>query len=149
MSFSKFKIDWDKAEVKIKKASEKAVRAAALQLFSTIILRTPVGNPSLWKSPAPSNYRGGALRGNWQATLGSPATSKLDTIDSNGGKTVRAASAVVNNYTLKQTMYLTNNLPYAQVIEDGSHTTQPSGMVKTSLQDFNQALAKAAKKHRI
>lgn len=149
MSFSKFKIDWDKAEVKIKKASEKAVRAAALELFSSIILRTPVGNPSLWKSPAPANYVGGRLRGNWQATIGSPATDELDTTDSSGGKTISAARATVNNYTLKQTMYLTNNLPYAQVIEDGSHTTQPSGMVKTSLQDFNQAIKKAAKKHRI
>ena len=126
----------------------KAKRSAALQVFGAVIMATPVGNASQWQNPnsAPPGYVGGRLRGNWQATLDTPAVGRLDNIDAAGGLTIKNAEATVNGAVGDQSIYLTNNLPYAGRIEFGSHSKQaPSGMVRVSILAWNKAVEAAVR----
>ena len=126
---------------------EKAIRAAAIELFGEIVKRTPVGNPSLWQSPPPSGYVGGRLRGNWQANIGTPKTDELNTIDANGAKTVGEATREINKFNLNEKdIYLTNNLPYAERVEYGWSAQRPQGMMRTTVMQFKPIIDKIAKR---
>ena len=60
---------------------DEVVRGTLLDLSRRIVLRTPVGNPSLWASAPPAGYTGGQAKGNWQASIGSPETGTTSTIE--------------------------------------------------------------------
>lgn len=116
----------------IDKALKDTVRVVAIECFGGVIMGTPVGNPSLWQSPAPPGYTGGTARANWQLTNGAPAQGEVNAADS--GNATR--SAVISElprlqFTGKYT--LANNLPYIERLEDGWSTQAPQGMVKLSV----------------
>lgn len=148
----KFLKEWDAAIKKIGEASDKTVQAASLELFGNIVKRTPVGNPTLWKNDAPAGYTGGTLRGNWQTTIGRPAGSILNDKDKSGSKVSAKASAVTSRFSINgtQSLFFTNNLPYAYRVEYGRWSQQaPSGMVRVSVTSFSMALETAARQNRI
>jgi hypothetical protein len=133
IDLKKFNREFDKAVKQSEEATEKSVRAAAIQTFSDIILATPVGNPTYWAEesrPAPPGYTGGSLRGNWQTTLKQPAFSEIDRkqSNSNGGATAETLTGT-NGYNLNTNIYLTNNLPYAERI-NGGYSVQPGVEIK-------------------
>jgi hypothetical protein len=116
----------------IDKALKDTVRVVAIECFGGVIMGTPVGNPSLWQSPAPPGYTGGTARANWQLTNGAPAQGEVNATD--GGTATR--SAVIGElprlqFTGKYT--LANNLPYIERLEDGWSTQAPQGMVKLNV----------------
>lgn len=117
----------------IDKALKDTVRVVAIECFGGVIMGTPVGNPSLWQSPAPPGYTGGTARANWQLTNGAPAQGEVAATD--GGTATR--SAVISElprlqFTGKYT--LANNVPYIEKLEDGTGSTQaPQGMVKLNV----------------
>ena len=150
MSLQRFKRELKAAEAKIIKASEKAIRAVAVEMFGEIISRTPVGNPAIWQSNnIPKGYTGGRLRGNWQATLNKPASGDLNRIDKAGSYALNDVYRTSTQFKLDDSIFLTNNLPYAVAIEDGHSTQRPSGMVKTTIVSFKPTLNKLAKKYRV
>lgn len=144
---SKFKRNMDVAERKIEAAIEKAIRGASIELFSEIVRRTPVGNPTLWDSDPPPGYTGGSLRGNWQAQLKSPNYGELDAKDAAGGQTARKGAGRINKFKLKDVnIYFTNNLPYADRVEHGHSSKQrPEGMVRTTVKMFKPIMEKIAR----
>lgn len=111
--------------------SDRIVRAVTYEWFASVILDTPVGNPSLWKSPAPEGYVGGALRGAWQASQGSPNLTVNGVIDPSGSSTVGSMRTAIGGAgTLT---FLTNPLPYARPVEEGWSGQTPEGMVRKNL----------------
>lgn len=125
-----------KASNKIKDAIEKTLRATAVDMFSKIILRTPVDT--------------GRLRGNWQASVQNPILSELDTTSKTGNETIATGKTNINTYKLDdKSIWFSNNLPYAVVIEDGGVNRRPYGMVKTTLKIFEPVLTKFAKANRV
>ena len=123
-------------------------QAAAIELFGMIIKATPVGNPSLWKSPPPPGYVGGRLRGNWQASLNSPIKSATNTIDSGGSGTISEMTGVVNQSVVDDTIYISNSVPYAYRVEylGWSRQQRPEGMVRVSMTRYQEAIQKAIAK---
>ena len=111
--------------------------AAALQLFGSIVEKTPVDT--------------GMLRGAWQVTLGSPSAQDILTSSDANSR----ARAVLNGYS-GGSIYFTNNMPYAYTAEyggwgrgagatnkttaDGYSVQAPNGMVRISLSEFTDAL---------
>lgn len=124
-------------------------RVTALELFNRIVLRTPVGNPDLWKNPPGPNaerYVGGRLRANWQFTLGQPADGVKDTTNYSGNEGAVAAQLGTPGVNIHHVVYFTNNLPYAQAIEEGhSYRQAPQGMVKVTLSEYPRILQEAAR----
>jgi len=97
----------------------KVKRGSSLDLFSAIVLETPVDK--------------GTLRGNWFADIGSPNTEISDAVDESGQITISTIKAVLQQGDMADDVFLTNNLPYATVIEfDGHSAKAPAGMVRVN-----------------
>lgn len=88
----------------------------AVDLLAGVVMMTPVDT--------------GRARGNW--TVESGGSSSTPGIDKNGGQTIAAGAGVIDRATAKgipQTITLANNLPYIEVLENGSSRQAPHGMV--------------------
>jgi len=145
MSFS---TDIKNFNKRVEKAATKIFRGSALEIFSKVILRTPVGNPSKWKSKPPKGYAGGRLRGNWMASINSPASAVTDKTDKSGRASMARAKTATQTARLIDSIYLMNNLPYAKRVEDGWSQQAPEGMVKRTIAEFKRIVAKNAKRHK-
>lgn len=131
---------------KSKKGIDQVNRAAILQLSNSVIKRTPVGNPALWQSSAPAGYIGGTARGNWFASVGAPITQpNLSSISGQGGdQNVQSKLSAAITEATGDVFYLTNNVPYIFRLEyQGWSSQAPTGMVRVSVTEFQQALTKA------
>lgn len=109
-------------------------RAVILSLFKSVILDTPVDT--------------GRLRGNWQTSVGEPKTDSVDVAGKASG-TVAIAAILPNLGGLWDTVYLSNNLPYAFGIEFEGKSKQkaPRGMVRRNVLRINTLIDKSAKTH--
>ena len=121
-----------------------AARQIALALFRKVILRTPVGNPSIWKSGrGPKGYVGGRARGNWQCNIG-PSSTAVATkrTDKVGNAQIEKALRVMADWKpmgggMQHPIWLGNALPYIQRLEYDHWSTQAmSGMVRISLSEI-------------
>jgi hypothetical protein len=140
-----FTSEMARAEKIIIDACEKTVRGTALRLFGEIIRVTPVGNRKLWKinekntgQLQPKGYIGGRLRNNWQATLKRPATGEVSKADKGGSDANASVQRVTKAYSIDDLMFLTNNLPYADRVENGgwSRKQRPQGMMRSTVLKF-------------
>lgn len=111
--------------------AEEAVRVTCHTLNQDIILASPVDT--------------GRFRGNWQGTIASAASSTLDTDDKSGSGTLTKANAAADQ-SVGSVYYLVNNLPYARRLEYGYSSKAPQGMVRVAVQNFQAAVAAAARK---
>lgn len=111
--------------------TEEVRMAVEEEVFRSVIKDTPVDE--------------GRLRGNWQATKNSPATGTLDSIDKNGAQTIDKAVQLVRSSEPDQTLYLTNNLPYAVRIEYGYSDKAPEGMVRRNLSRITELIRQKAR----
>ena len=108
---------------KAEEAAEKIFRGTSLSLFSKVIMRTPVDT--------------GRLRGNWSAGINNPGDGNYQ--------------SVVARARLGDSLFLTNNLPYAGVIEMGRVNNKgsyqaPKGMVRVTISEFKQVVRAQARK---
>lgn len=115
---------------------EQALRKVSFELFSRVIMRTPVDT--------------GRLRGNWQATVKGPANGEVEVDDNaspvrqrgEGSSIAKQAMALkVLGENDPTVFYLTNTLPYAGVIEYGSSKQAPQGMVRISVAEYQDIVS--------
>ena len=103
----------------------------ALEIFRRIILRSPVGNPSLWANPAsaPPGYVGGRFRANWQidVSLNDNAIENTD---------APAVPFDVRGAQPFGTIWIFNNVPYAERLENGWSSQAPAGVVAVTLAEI-------------
>lgn len=104
------------------------VRVIAMALLNEVVLRSPVGNPSLWKSPPPPGYVGGRFRGSHIVSIGSPVYTVTEAVDPNGSETIRNGAAALSGLEPYTVVYIQTNLPYAERLENGHSTQAPSGI---------------------
>lgn len=94
-------------------------------------------------------YVGGRFRGNWQFTIGIPASGELDRIDPSGAETLAALTAQVATLTAGQTAYIVNNLPYAKSLEFGHSTQAPAGMIRVTVARFQEIIQEAIRNNKV
>lgn len=98
-------------------------RKIVLDLFSRVVLRTPVDT--------------GRARGNWQANTGAPMVQEADDRDTTGSATVAAIANEVGSWDVENVaIYLVNNVPYIVPLEEGSSTQAANGMVMVSMAEI-------------
>ena len=143
---SDFALDVSKWVAKAKMAPERVVRSVTIKLWSAVIKGSPVDT--------------GRFRGNWFASGGTPSSEVSQTMDKTGGATINNATQVVVGIADWTNMTLTNNLPYAEVIEfggypgDGPNTVggfskqAPQGCVRVNVARFQQLINEEAAKQR-
>ena len=142
-----FEREWEAALTKIDKINDKVVQDSANELFGKIVDNTPVGDPSQWQTKrAPSNYRPGKLKANWQASVGTSKTTKLEgNRDVSGSSTKGQIKSALSSFKTNLTAYLSNNQPYAGKVEDGYSKQAPAGMVKRALLSWQDIINKHSK----
>lgn len=81
-------------------------------------------------------YTGGRFRANWTVTIGSPSETTTEKVDPSGNAAITAGAAVLKKAKLGTVVYLMNNLPYAQRLEEGWSKQAPVGMVRVTVAEF-------------
>ena len=63
-------------------ALDKVVRETTLEFADRLATEwTPFGNPELWKSPPPADYRPGNLQSSWFFSVGAPSKATTERTD--------------------------------------------------------------------
>lgn len=112
-------------------------------ILQTIVFR--IGREVVTLSPVDT----GRFKGNWQLTIGSPATGSLLRYDESGGITLSDMSRVVRTLSPGQVAYIQNTVTYGYDLEHGSSKQAPYGIVNvtTSEGKFKQIVNEAVRLH--
>lgn len=114
-------INADEIVIRARERIDERIRAATIGTFSSVIRMTPVDS--------------GRAKGNWQPTIGSPASGENWQNDP-----ISAVESIVPQHS-GSVVYLTNNVPYIQKLEYDAHSQQaPNGMVRISVARFEGLL---------
>lgn len=112
-----FKADLKKFNKKTQKINEKVFKGSVITLFNNVKMNTPVDVGTLSRS--------------WQPTINSPSASLKEV----GGD---AIITKVSQAKLGDSIYLVNNLPYAEKIAETGGTQQPEGWFHAELLKFEK-----------
>lgn len=117
------------------------LQKAALRILQTVVVGTPVGDPTLWQSQSkPPGYVGGHARRNWivstrspvDTVTGTPGRAKgkgaaTNTALSKGKRKINAIKADVGSIIIQ------NNVPYIVPLNNGHSTQAPANFVQTAI----------------
>lgn len=124
----------------IRDDTSRRVRIIALAMLRRIVERSPVGNPALWKHPAPKGYIGGAFRANTIVSIGSPIYEfNENDIDKNGGPTIAKGARSISGLEPFTVVYITNSAPYAVRLENGWSSQAPMGIFGNAFNEVSEA----------
>lgn len=123
------------------------VRRVAFAVDRALVLGTPVGNPDLWKANnqpkkirrgakgyAGKGYVGGRARANWIPTLNVPFNGTVGRQDGQGAATIGLLAPVSAAFKLGDTVWISNNLPYIEALNNGHSTQAPAGFVELAIE---------------
>ena len=123
-------------------------RWSALEIQRRLVMKSPVGDPSMWANPdsKPPGYVGGRFKANWRVHIGSINFDNTATPDPSGGRALTEGQGVVARLEVGPTIYITNSVPYSRRIEYDSWSKQASaGVVRTTVAEFKQIVTEAAR----
>jgi len=111
---------------------ERVKRKSAFELFSAVVFSTPVDK--------------GVLRNNWFASINSGSQETTAAPGASGDSAKNRIGNALKDSNLADTLFLTNNLPYAAAIEFDGHSAQaPQGMVRVNALNWSQIVERNAK----
>ncbi len=118
---------------------EDVARDVVFNVGRNVVEMSPVGDPKNWDQKfravmmelgwTQEGYVGGRFRANWQHGFGSPASGELERTDKDGGPTKATIRAGIDGSPAAGVHFISNNLPYAQKLENGYSDQAPKGMV--------------------
>lgn len=119
-----FTVDISKFIDKAKGQEQLVIRKICLELFNKVILKSPVDT--------------GRFRANWNASINYPDKSVSNSLDKTGIGTIAKNNAIISNFSVNDnSIYLTNNLPYAYRLEfEGWSKQAPQGMARISVMEI-------------
>lgn len=139
----KFADDIAKFNQRAKGRMDDVTREVVGQLALSVILKSPVGDPSLWQGKAPKGYVGGRFRANWRLGVGAINKETTTNIDADGGSTLDNIVGSIPQDAAGKVYYITNSLPYAIPLENGHSKQAPFGMVTLTVIEYSQVLKRA------
>jgi hypothetical protein len=101
----------------------RVVRRVALVVDQTAVLATPVDT--------------GRARSNWAVQVGSPIEGEhvVQGFDRSGGSSLSQAEDALQEYKITAgVIFVANNVPYIEQLENGSSAQAPGGMLSAALQ---------------
>ena len=146
----KFALDMREHFNKTTQYVEEVAMLTVLAVGKSLVMKSPVGNPSMWNGGAgrtpPPGYTGGTVRANWQHGMNVTPSGIKSTPDAGGTQTIAELEARIRAAGGRGIHYLANNLPYANRLEYGHSRQAPQGMVRLTIQEFEQYFADAKAK---
>ena len=103
----------------------KKIRTIAIQLLNEVTMRMPVDT--------------GRARANTIVSIGSPVYQVLDRYDKTGGYTIMEGVTRLSGLEPYTVVYLQNNLPYIEKLEDGYSKQAPIGMFGAAFNSVSRA----------
>jgi len=113
------------------------------QITHSLVMKSPVGDPSLWKNKPPKGYLEGRFRANWQLGVSELNYVTTNVRDTDGNATVDRIVGSIPKDAGGKIYFITNSLPYAVRLENGWSTQAPIGMVTLTAIELGQYAAKA------
>lgn len=127
-----FAVDLKAFAEKAEGRMDTVVRKITLDLDTRIVQRTPVDT--------------GRAQNNWNIAPDTPDTSTTEETDKSEQSIITKAQAEINRLKAGGKIFITNNLPYIEALEDGHSEAQaPNGMVAVTLAEYPGIVVKAAK----
>jgi len=82
----------------------------------------------------------GRFRGNWIVSNNTPDMSTKTQTDKSGSRVINEGTTKIStfDYKAQSTIYIQNNLPYANRLENGWSKQAPKGMVSITVNNANQ-----------
>lgn len=122
--------DFKKFQQKTLDRFVKVKQAAALGLFSAVVMETPVLK--------------GVLRNNWFAEMNTIPNSLTEEADISGNGVIARLRGNLEQVNLLNSVYFVNNLPYARPIEfDGYSGKAPEGMLRVNVARWQEIVSEA------
>ena len=119
-------LDLRKFAEKAGKNADIAIRTVCLDLTTGVVFKTPVDT--------------GRARGNWQASIGTPAVGEVATLDKSGTAAIAAAQGAIARAP-GNVFVLANNLPYIARLEFEGYSNQaPAGMARITILEITNRL---------
>lgn len=103
----------------------KKLRIISMALLTEIVQRSPVDT--------------GRFRNNNVVSIGSGDYRTTDEVDKSGSKAIQRGSAVIAQGKPYSVIYIQNNLPYAESLENGHSKQAPTGVYANSFHGVTQA----------
>lgn len=94
----------------------------SMEALSRVVLKSPVDT--------------GRFRGNWTVGIGTRPSGSSETMDAGGHSTIGAGSSVITGMTEPEIVYIANNLPYAERLENGWSNQAPGGIVAVTVAEI-------------
>lgn len=107
------------------------VRKTALDLLASVVSLSPVDT--------------GRFRGNWQIGIGRLDTTTSTKTDETGELTIARGRDALIIWEAGLPIWIGNSLPYAQRLEHGWSHQAPSGMVRLTVQRFQEFVSNQVK----
>ena len=130
MAQGRFRLSLASFERKFAGNVDKLVRTVALDMTSSIVLRTPVDS--------------GRARGNWQVSIGAPSARVTGELDPAGAMAQAKALGALASYRPGASVFIVNNLPYIIPLEYCSSKQAPGGMVRITAREWKAKIARVA-----
>lgn len=130
-----FERDLDRFAESLSVGTETVVKKIALDVFAGVVRKTPVDK--------------GRARASWVIGVERPADSPIlpeDTVFSAAEAQRYAQRELAGLSELKpfDTVFVSNSLPYIEVLEDGSSRQAPNGMVAVTLREIERDIDRIA-----
>ncbi|MEI7177129.1 HK97 gp10 family phage protein [Pectobacterium carotovorum] len=101
------------------------MRVIAVQLLNEIVMPSPVLT--------------GRFRANNMVSLGAANYTTTTETDKDGTRTIQQGSAVIAKAKPYSVIYIQNNLPYAELLENGHSKQAPTGVYANAFNSVTQA----------
>ena len=125
MSAKEFTLQLNKEILETDEKIDIALQKIGVDALKNVVKKSPVDT--------------GRFRGNWQTTISGTTSNTLKRTDRVGNATINAGTTKIVRFDYKKNkrIFIQNNLPYANRLENGWSKQAPKGMVSQTIQLLN------------
>lgn len=120
----------------------KVVPEKQTAFFRKVVLE--VGRKLIDKSPVDT----GRFRGNWYMGIGTPDRTQSEDTDKNGASTKERLERIAERLEAGDVAIISNNLPYALMLEYGWSNQAPQGMAAITVEEVKDKLSAEKRRDR-
>jgi len=99
--------------------SDKMAKRVGLKILRILTIVSPVDT--------------GRFKANWRIGIASPDSRPTRRTDKGGGRTFREGEGKIKKAKQGSTLFISNNLPYAKRLNEGSSTQAPANFVEQAI----------------
>lgn len=121
---AQFRLDlMDALETEVEDVVIQVTQKIALEALNKVVMRSPVDT--------------GRFRANWNVSFGNPDLAITENKDKPGTETIAKGGALIESLDRLNRVWISNNLPYANRLENGWSKQAPAGMVALTFAELS------------